>query len=253
MELTTLKKIAQVLEDCQIASQEGDNAALKVRNIASIWYVHCCSQSSLVIDCNFDLVWFIVSVDLWRKRQTSPLRSFIFREENAIHFLSPIYLHLRILLWLRQQLRHSWWERKAAHRFLVIACQSGFLSSALFWKSMYLIAVSSILESFRPALFRSAQFWGWRLAVAFLSPAILLPLSYALFALFALSCSHSSLLAMPLKYTSLAANPASCSSSVYDAAFVFLYRQSFTYLKCTLTSGFTFSALNLAIQSSKLC
>ena len=28
VELTTLKKIAQVLEDCQIASQEGDNAAL---------------------------------------------------------------------------------------------------------------------------------------------------------------------------------------------------------------------------------
>ena len=36
VELTTLKKIAQVLEDCQIARQEGDNAALKVRNIASI-------------------------------------------------------------------------------------------------------------------------------------------------------------------------------------------------------------------------
>ena len=34
---------------------------------------------------------------------------------------------------------------------------------------------------------------------------------------------------------------------------MFLYKQSFTSLKCTLTNGFTPSALNFAIQSSKLC
>ena len=116
---------------------------------------------------------------------------------------------------------------------------------------MYLMAVSSILESFRPALFNKTQFCGCFLASIFLALAFLQPLSNALFA-FSWS-QFSSFSPTPAKYASFAANPASCSSSVYEAAFVFLYKQSFSSLKCTLAIGCTLSALNLAIHSSKLC